>query len=124
MSDLAASITDKVAGDDLEIRRTVTGLPAAITDAWLTAKYYAAAPDADAVVQKAVDTTDAPGTGQVEAAGGVGVDGELRFDLVPVDTLKLAKACVYDIKIKTSAGKVYRIEKGTIELVEGVTDAS
>lgn len=123
MSDLAVAISGFVVGDDLEIRRTVTDLPADIEAAWLTVKRYPSAPDVDAVLQKAITTTDVPGTGQIVTAGGVGIDGDLRFDLIPADTTALTSytTWAHDIQIRTSEGKVYTIEKGTIVLTGDVT---
>jgi hypothetical protein len=125
MSELAVQITGFVVGDDLEIRRTVTDLPAAIEAAWLTLKHYSTQPDTAAKLQKRITTSDAPGTGQIVAAGGVGIDGNLRFDLTPANTTLLgAKPYVHDIQIKLSTGKIYTIEKGTLQLTAGVTETT
>ncbi len=122
MSDLAIEITGFVAGDDLEIRRTVTDLPAAIDLAWLTVKRYAGQPDSEASLQKRITATDVPGTGQIVEAGGPGTDGGLRFDLTGTDTAGLgAKRHVHDIQIKLVTGKVYTIEKGTIQFTADIT---
>jgi hypothetical protein len=125
MSDLTVEITGFVAGDDLEIRRTVTDLPAAIDAAWLTVKLHHGQSDDEARLQKRITTTDVPGIGQIIEAGGPGMDGDLRFDLTPDDTTSLGvKKCVHDIQIKLSDGKVYTIEKGTIQLTAGVTETT
>jgi hypothetical protein len=122
MSDLTVAIAGFVAGDDLEIRRTVTGLPSAMTIAWLTIKRHASQTDAQAKLQKRITVTDVPDTGRIVVAGGPGVDGDLRFDLTKADTLLLGtKSWVHDIQIKLATGKIYTIEKGTIQLTEGVT---
>ncbi len=125
MSDLAIEITGFVVGDDLEIRRTVTELPAAIEVAWLTVKRYAGESDDEARLQKRITETDVPGTGQIVDVGGPGEDGDLRFDLTPEDTASLgAKIYVHDIQVKLSTGKVYTIEKGTIQLAADVTKST
>jgi hypothetical protein len=125
MSNLSVEITGFVAGDDLEIRRTVTELPADIETAWLTVKHFPAQPDGEAKLQKRITATDVPGTGQIVAAGGPGTDGDLRFDLTPQDTTCLgAKKLVHDIQIKLSTGKIYTIEKGTIQLAADVTQSA
>ena len=125
MSDLAVEITGYVVGDDLEIRRTVTELPAAMEVAWLTVKRHHNQPDDDARLQKRITTTGVPGTGQIVEAGGPGTDGDLRFDLTQEDTASLgAKRYVHDIQIKLTTGKVYTIEKGTIQLTADVTKAT
>jgi len=125
MSDLTIEIVGFVVGDDLEIRRTVTDLPAAIETAWLTLKHYPSQPDQEAKLQKRITTTDVPGTGKIVEAGGPGTDGDLRFDLTPEDTTRLgAKRYVHDIQIKLATGKVYTIEKGTLQLTAGVTETT
>jgi len=125
MPDLAVEITGFVAGDDLEIRRTVTGLPAAIDVAWLTVKLHHAQADGEARLQKRITTTNVPGTGWIVEAGGPGSDGDLRFDLTPEDTTSLGvKKFVHDIQIKLNDGKVYTIEKGTIQLTADVTETT
>ncbi len=122
MSDLAVAITGFVVGDDLEIRRTVTDLEAPIEVAWLTVKRHPAQPDDEARLQKRITTADVPGIGQIVVAGGIGVDGDLRFDLTPDDTAGLGtRRLVHDIQIRLTTGKIYTIEKGTIQLVADVT---
>jgi len=124
-SDLAVEISGFVVGDDLEIRRTVTELPAAIAAAWLTLKHRPNQPDDEAKLQKRITPEDVPGTGQVVEAGGPGTDGDLRFDLTPEDTMGLGvKRYVHDIQIKLSTGKVYTVEKGTLQLTAGVTETT
>jgi hypothetical protein len=125
MSELEVEISGFVVGDDLEIRRTVTDLPADIEAAWLTLKAYPTQADDVAPLQKVITTSDVPGTGQIVDAGGMGVDGDLRFDLTPADTLILGvRRYVYDVQIRLSTDKVYTIEKGTLQLTAGVTDTS
>jgi hypothetical protein len=125
MSGLTAEITGFVEGDDLEVRRTVTDLPAAIAVAWLTVKRHHRQPDDEAKLQKRITTTDVPGTGQIVEPGGSGTDGDLRFDLTAADTGALgSKRLVHDIQIKLVTGKVYTIEKGTIQLTPDVTEGT
>ncbi len=122
MSDLTVAITGFVVGDDLEIRRTVTELVAPIEVAWLTVKRHPAQPDDEARLQKRITAADVPGTGQVVVAGGIDVDGDLRFDLTPDDTASLrTRRLVHDIQVRLTTGKIYTIEKGTIQLVADVT---
>ncbi len=125
MSDLAVSITGFVAGDDLEISRTVTGLPADIAVAWLTVKHYPSQPDGEARLQKRITPTEVVGTGHVVEPGGLGVDGDLRFDFTQEDSAGLGtQRWVHDIQIRLVTGKVYTIEKGTIQLTAGVTETA
>ena len=122
MSTLTGTITGYVVGDNLEVRRTVTELPAALEAAWLTIKRHAREPDLAAVVAKVISTGDNPGTGHITIAGGVGVDGALRFDLTPTDTTALGAASwVYDIQVKLTNGTVYTPEVGTVDLTADVT---
>jgi len=125
MSDLAVAITGFVVGDDLEIRRTITGLPDQIAKAWMTVKRYAEEADGDAVLAKEITIDDVPGTGCIEDVGGVGVNGILRFDLTDEETRTLgARPWVFDVQIKLEDDKVYTVEKGTIELSIDVTQTT
>ena len=120
MSDLSVTISGYVVGDDFEIRRTVTGLPAAIAIAWLTVKRYPSQAD-DAILEKEITTGDDPDTGEIENAGGVGVNGVLRFDLTPANTRALGEQkWIHDIQIKLTGGTIYTIEIGTIQLTMDV----
>lgn len=122
MSTLTESITGFVVGDDLEIRRTVSELSAPIAIAWLTVKLYAEQADEDAILQKEITTDDEAGIGQIENAGSAEVDGELRFDLTQANTTALGTLeYVHDIQIKLTSGKVFTLEKGTMQLTGDVT---
>ena len=121
MSDLSVVISGYVVGDDLEIRRTISGLPSPIAIAWLTVKRYSEQEDTDAAVKKMITTTDVPGTGRIVEAGGVGVDADLRFDLVPADTRLLgALSWIHDLQIELDNAKIYTVEIGTIDLTVDV----
>lgn len=125
MADLAVQITGFISGDDLEIRRTITGLTSSIAVAWLTVKRYPAQTDLEARLQKRITASDAPGTGQIVDPGGAGEDGDLRFDLTKADTGSLGNVrWVYDIQVKLAGGQVYTVEKGTIEFISDVTRAT
>ncbi|MBN2566114.1 MAG: hypothetical protein JXB46_10430 [Candidatus Eisenbacteria bacterium] len=53
------------------------------------------------------------------------MDGDLRFDLTPADTASLgSKRYVHDIQIRLVTGKIYTIEKGTLQFTAGVTEAT
>lgn len=122
MSTLTGTITGYVVGDNLEVRRTVTGLPAALAAAWLTIKRHAREADTAAVVKKIITTSNVPGTGHITTAGGVDVDGGLRFDLTQEDTTALGAASwVYDVQVKLTDGTVYTPEVGTVDLTADVT---
>ena len=131
MPDLEARITKIVAGDALEVRRTIdragSGFAAGvvITDAWFTCKNALADADVDALFQKAITTTDLLGTGQIEDDGAGDVDFVVRFDLLPADTTVIGTLLRhYDIQVKTAGLKPYTPELGRIDCRDGVTDAT
>lgn len=120
----------RVAGDSLEVRRTVE-LPAGatLTKAWLTIKKDPDTADASADLQKEITGTNVAGTGAIEADGGAGTgDGyaTLRFDLTPTNTTALGAGVKYtfDIQVLTAEGDIDTIEVGTIRFTQGVTDAT
>ena len=114
MSIFNASIAGIVAGDDLDIERTFTSVPAGqtLTKAWLTFK--TAIVDADpGLLQKAVTIAAVAGVGQITDSGASGT-GTLLFQLTGADTLALPVLVDvrYDVKVLTSAGKIYTVEQG------------
>jgi hypothetical protein len=126
MSTLNASIGGIVAGDDLDVRRTVTGIPAGQTlaKAWLT--FQATPGGADpGLLQKVITTSAVIGVGQITDDGADGT-GEVLFQLTGADTLALPVECStpYDIKVKTSAGKIYTAEQGKYLSARRVTQAT
>jgi len=124
MANLAEAITGYVAGDNLRVDRTITGLESPIAKAWLTVKRHVRETDASAEVSKTI-TPDASEDGQVVAAGGPEVDGEIRFVLTPEDTEPLSdREWVFDIQILLEDGSVYTTDRGTIQLTTGVTKAT
>lgn len=96
-------------GDDIEVRRTITRIPTGqtVSKAWLTIKTDIAHTDAEAVVQKEIDTNSVAGVGQIENTGGAGT-AVLRFELTKTDTKLLApgKSYYHDVQLLTSAGKI------------------
>ena len=130
MPTLDSQIRDIVIGDDVSIRRTIDRIASGfvagttITNAFLTIK--AAIDDADpGLVQKAITTTDVPGTGEIENDGAGDVDMIVRFDLVPADTLVISTPLrSFDIQVCTAGGKTYTPEKGEICQIEEVTKAA
>lgn len=125
MPTLNETITGFVAGDTLELQRSVTNLSGVMTIAWLTVKQNERMSDTDSLFQKEITTTDAPGTGRIEDAGGEGITGDLRFDFTSDDTILLGDSLwVYDIQVKLSTGEIFTPEKGTIELTMDVTKST
>ncbi len=117
-------------GDAITIRRTISritsGLAAGvtITKAWMTCKTNKG--DADpGLWQKAITTTDVPGTGQIENDGTGDVNPILRFDLNPADTrragISAEPGLYYDVQVKTNGGAVYTPENGTLLAEDEIT---
>ena len=131
MPTLDARIDDIVVGDDISIEVTIdfidTGFPTGTTivNAWLTAKVNSF--DADTgLFQKAVTTTDVPGTGQIEIDGTGDVDMVVRFDLLPLDTTAIGIQLLrfFDVQVKTAGGKIYSPVSGFISGFREITQAS
>lgn len=122
MSVLNGSI-GAVAGDDLDITRSVTSVPATqtLTKAWLTFKVdpYSADPG---LLQKTITSGAVSGVGQITDTGASGT-GALLFQLTGTDTLALpiGMPTRYDIKVLTSAGKIYTVEQGSFTSTQRLT---
>lgn len=126
MATFNASIPGIVAGDDLDVTRTVTAVPSGqtLTEAWLTLKSKIT--DADpGLLQKVITPTSAPGIGQITNTGASG-SGAVLFQLTGADTLALPTGTpvLYDIKVKTSAGKIYTVEQGVYLATPRITTAT
>lgn len=124
MPTLDARIDNVVAGDDLEITRTITSVPsgATLTDAWLTVKEHPDDADSAAIIDKQITSADVAGTGQITDTGADGT-GAVRFDLKDTDTALLVPGRDYywDIQVKTSAAAIYTPTVGKIRTVQGRT---
>jgi hypothetical protein len=120
------AITGFAAGDDLDVTRTVTNIPTGqtLTKAWLTLKVNRFDADLAALLQKAITATSVGGVGQITNTGGSGT-GALLFQLTNVDTLALPIGvdAPYDIKVLTSANKVYTVEQGLYRSTRRITQA-
>jgi hypothetical protein len=118
MADLDSVIVDFVVGDDIEIKRTITNVPSgtSITKAWLTIKAFAADPDANAIIQKIITTTDQPLVGQITDDGSGDQQAEVVFRVLGSETVLLTGGQTYrfDIQVKASTGRIYTPELGTI----------
>lgn len=127
MTQFNRRIENFVAGDDLEVVRTVTGVPDSTTiDAgWLTVKLVATDPDVSAVFQKSITSVESAAQGHISDTGADGT-GEVKFYLANTDTALLTGgvAYSYDIKIKLDTNRVYRVEVGVMVAVQGVTVVS
>ena len=127
MTQFSASISSIVAGDDLDVKRTVTGIPAGQTIAktWLT--FQPAPGGADpGLLQKMITPNLVAGVGHITDDGNGDGIGELLFNLTAADTLALPVeiSIPYDIKIRTSAGKIYTAEQGKYLSARRLTEAT
>ena len=107
------------AGDDIEIDRTVTGIKSTgqtLVKAWFTVKAKATDSDSLIVFEKAITVAENVGTGRITDDGSTGNDPALRFDITSTDTALLTPktAYYYFVRVKTSAGKLYTPEEGTM----------
>lgn len=126
MPELDATLSGYVAGDPLEVRRTVTTPTAAIAAAWLTLKTHAGQSDADAALQKEITTDEQAGVGWIATAGGPSEDALLRFYLTAEETRALGtKSYLFDVQVLLDGGLgPYTLEIGTFQLTGDVTKAS
>ncbi len=124
MPTLDGRIENLVAGDDLQITRTITNVPAGTTlaQAWFTVKEDDADATAAKIIQKDITTADVPGTGQITDDGADGT-GAVRFDISDVDSalLEPGRDYAYDIQVRTAGNAIYTPEKGKMKTVQGVT---
>lgn len=108
-----AAISGFVVGDDIDIVRNVSGIPAgqSVDYAWLTVRFYERS--TTHILQKTIS-----GTANDHGSVGATVSGVARvtFTLSGGDTMLLEpdNALFYDISIRTSANKIYTPEKGRI----------
>lgn len=127
MPDYAGIITNFVAGDHIDIERTITTLPSGqiISNAWFTVKNKRNDLDIDALIQKEITTILTSGTGWIEDTG-TDTIGLIHFFLTPDDTMILTAFAEYhyDIQIKTNAGMIYTPEIGTISAHPQITRAT
>lgn len=111
-------------GDDKQLDRPVRDVPRgqALAQVTWTVKRNLSDPDASAVWQKRITTTDQVGVGQIEDPG-TGGAGFVRFDYTQNDTNLLIPGIeyLYDIEVVSTAGKKETIEKGVLLAEAGVT---
>jgi hypothetical protein len=124
MPNLLATIDGLVAGDDLDITRTITNVPAgdSLAKAWLTVKANAA--DADPGIFQLAITSVNSADGQITDTGTGDQIAALTFHITAARSALLTPgtAYLYDIQVKTTTGgKVFTPEVGTVKPVQGVT---
>jgi hypothetical protein len=124
--DLAAKIQQMIRGNDLDVIRTVSGIPTGqtITDGWLRVNVPASSTQ---LFEKHVTPTLVAGEGQVEDTGSGDGIGLIRFEVTAVNSLLMTGGTAlapvnhaYGVQVKTSGGKIYEFEQGVFECVEQV----
>lgn len=116
---------DPTYGDDFSVERTINVIPAGDTlaQAWLTVKTD---PDADAdgaaVLQKSI-TTALTAAGQITDTGAGDQIGALHIEIASTDYANITPGHVYqyDIQLKSAAGKIGTLERGTVAFQRDVT---
>jgi hypothetical protein len=124
MPNLVSTITGFVKGDDLDIVRTVTNIPAGQT---LTeARFTVRSVDLSTIIfSKLITPSLVAGLGQITDTGADGT-GVLTFQLTGgtagnTKDLTAGTSYPFDIQLKTDADKHYTPEVGTITAVAEVT---
>lgn len=114
-------IKSKIAGDDLRVSVTVTGIPIGqtIIKAWLTIKNEKSDADNQAIVQKSV-------TSGFVHSGSDPVTATFNLDLSAADTAACNPQVSYDydIQVKTNTGLIDTPIIGQIAFEQGVTAAT
>ena len=124
MPTFGATISGFVREDDLDVIRTINGIPSgqSVTDGYMTVK----AAGGSTIFQKHITGTAVPGQGQITDDGSGDQIAAVRFELVGgpgQDTTQLTAGTPfnYDIQVNTSGGKRYTPETGTITTNEQYT---
>ncbi len=131
MPNFSGDISGFVVGDDVEVYRTIGNVPAGetIVKAWLTVKASITDLDGAALIQKAITASMNATEGVIADTGGSGT-AIVRFFLTSTNTAALGNpargvgAFPYDIQLKTSSGKIFTAEIGTITAVAQVTQTT
>jgi len=121
-------ISDIVAGNDVEIERTLTTIPSGtvLSQAWFTVKKKYTDADVDAIISKLITTVNQSGIGFIEDAGAGDGIAKIHFYLTPLDTVKLIaySQYPYDIKIKLDNSMLFTPESGLIVASPAVKQGS
>lgn len=130
MPDLSARIQQHVRGNDLDVIRTVSVVPTgqSLTDAWMRVN---APTGGTQLFEKAITPTLVAGQGQIEDTGSGDGVAVIRFEITATNSLLTTGGTVavpgihpYGIQVKTSGGKIYEFELGTLEVVEQIVVTS
>lgn len=110
-------IDDFVAGDDLEVERTISSIPAGvlIQTAWFMVKRRFDDSDAIALISKTITASNTANVGWIEDSGTDG-SGLIRFYITQAETVLLTpfSEYQYSIKIKLDNNKVNTPERGVM----------
>ena len=126
MPDLSAVIEEYVRGNDLDVIRTVTVVPAGqtLTDAYLRVN---ATSGGTQLFEKHITSTLVAGEGQIEDTGAGDGIAIIRFEITRTNGLTTTGGTVaapsqhpYAIEVITSGGKNYEFEQGILEVVEEI----
>ncbi len=124
VDDLDVRIDDVVAGDAYELTRTITLVPSGTTlaDGWFTVKEHPDDSDAEAIIDKQINTVNDDAVGHITDTGADGT-GVVRFNLSGANTLLLTPGRDYywDIQVKTAAADPYTPTMGKIRTRQGRT---
>lgn len=110
-------IDDFVAGDDLEIERSISSIPDGVelSTAWFMVKRKFTDDDTAALITKTITSSNTPDVGWIEDTGLDG-DGLIRFYITQDETAILTafSEYQYSIKIKMDNDKVNTPERGVM----------
>lgn len=131
MPNFSGAISGFAVGDDIEVYRTITNIPTgeSVDKAWLTVKASISDLDEAALIQKQITATLDNDEGIIADDGSLGT-AILRFFLTSSNTSALGNPArgtgsfPYDIQLKTSSGKIFTAEIGTITAVAQVTQST
>ncbi len=127
MTIFSGLIDEFVAGDDLEIERTIQAIPSGIVidTAWFVVKHKFTDSDDDAFISKAITISNVVDIGWIQDTGSLG-NGLIHFYLTPVETALFTPLSQYpySIKIKFSNGKLNTPEVGYIQALPAVKQGS
>jgi hypothetical protein len=124
---LSETIEQIIRGNDIDITRTVNGIPSGqtITDGWFTV--LQATNPFTQLYEKHITSTLIAGQGQIEDTGAGDGIGIVRFEITAANTLTMAGGTAevptphkYGIQVKTSGGKIFECEQGVMDCVEQI----
>lgn len=127
MPDYAARIDPTVRGNDLDVTRTVSVVPAgqSLAEAWLRVDEIA--PAGTQIFEKHITPTLVAGEGQIEDTGAGDGIAIIRFEITAANSLLCDGGTdtspaehPYGIQVKTSGGKIYEFEHGVLPVIQQI----